>query len=126
MPEPEDLFRAGEQTFRSARLLLEARMWADAISRAYYAMVYAARALLLTQGMAPRTHRGVAQVFGREFVVPGLFPVDLAKLLTATMAFRDRADYGPREDLTEDDARRAVEGAERFLEAAKGVLRRGP
>lgn len=122
MPEPEDLLRAGEEALRSSHILLREGMWADAISRAYYAMVYAARALLLTKGMSPRTHRGVVQVFGREFVVSGRFPVDLAKLLTATMAFRDRADYGPREGLTQDDARRAMEGAERFLEAAKKIL----
>ncbi len=122
MPERDDLLRAGEQALRSSRLLLDAGMWADAIGRAYYAMVYGARAVLLTEGLAPRSHRGVAQVLGREFVLPGRFPKDLAKMLTATMAFRDRADYGPREGLTEGDARRAVEGAARFLEAAKGLI----
>ena len=46
MPESDDLMRAGEEALQSARLLVEHNLWADAISRAYYAMVYATRALL--------------------------------------------------------------------------------
>ncbi len=118
MPESDDLLRAGEEALRSARILLEHGQWADAISRAYYAMVYAARALLARRGLAPRTHRGTVHLFGKEFVSPGLFPREVADLLPATMAFRDRADYGERRDLREADARRAVEAAERFVAIA--------
>lgn len=122
LPESGELFRAGEEALGAARLLLEHGMWADAISRSYYAMVYAVRALLATKGLDPRTHRGAVHVLGREFVVPGIFPAETAKLLTAAMAFRDRADYGMRGDLTEDDARRTVEAADLFLREARRLL----
>ena len=124
MPESDDLIRAGEQALESAGLLADHALWADAISRAYYAMVYAARALLAEKGLAPRTHRGVVQLFGREFVRPGIFPKDVARLLAATMAFRDRADYGLRGDLAERDARKAVDAAREFLETARDLLKK--
>jgi len=114
LPEPDDMIRAGEEALRSAQILLSEGLWADAISRAYYTMVYAARALLASKGLAPRTHRVAIQLFVQEFVRTGLFPSGVAKLLTATMAFRDRADYGLRKDLTEEDARRAVEAGNRL------------
>ena len=124
MPESDDLMRAGEEALQSARLLVEHNLWADAISRAYYAMVYATRALLGEKGHAPKTHRGAIQLFGREFVQPGTFSPDVAKLLTTTMAFRERADYGLRGDLAEADARRTVDAAERFLNTAGDVLKK--
>lgn len=122
MSESDDLMRAGEEALASARLLVEHRLWADAISRAYYAMVYATRALLAEKGHAPKTHRGAVQLFGREFVKPGTFSPETARILTSTMAFRERADYGVRGDLAEADARKAVDGAGQFLETARGVL----
>lgn len=122
MPEPEDFLRAGEEALGSARILLEHRRWADSISRAYYAMVYAARALLTARGFAPRTHRGTIRLFGKELVRAGIFPADVARSLSAAMAFRGRADYGMRGDLSEHDARRTVEAAEEFLSVAKRAL----
>lgn len=126
MPEANELMQAGEQALRSARLLLEHGMWADAISRAYYAMVYSVRALLATKNLDSRTHRGAVHLFGREFVRPGIFSADVAKLLTAAMAFRDRADYGMRGELSQEDATRTVDAADRFLAEARRVLGRSP
>ena len=126
MPEAEDRVRAAEEALRASHLLLDNGLWSDAISRAYYAMVYAARALLATKGLEPTTHRGTVHLFGREFVRPGTFSVEVAKSLTAAMALRDRADYGMRDDLTERDARRTVEAAQEFVAAAKQALGRAP
>ena len=44
------------------------------INRAYYAMFYAALALLQDSGKIPAKHTGVISLFDTEFVVPGYFP----------------------------------------------------
>ena len=125
MPEPDQLMRAGEEALRSAKVLCDHGLWADAISRAYYAMIYTARALLASKGLSPKTHRGAVQLLGREFVGAGNFPPELVKSLSAVMAFRDRADYGAREDLTEGDARRTLDAAGAFIDAADEILHGG-
>ncbi len=125
MPESEDLLGAGEEALHAASILAANGLWADAISRAYYSMIYAARALLATKGLHPRTHRGAVHLLGQEFVRTGMFPREEAARLTAAMAFRDRADYGWRGDLEEADARRTVDAARTFLDAAKKILTSG-
>ncbi len=122
MPEANDRMRAAEEALRASRLLVDHSLWSDAISRAYYAMVYAARALLSMKGLEPATHRGAIHLFSQEFVRPGTFPAEVAKSLTAAMTLRDRADYGLRGDLTGEDARRTVEAAFDFLATAKRVM----
>ena len=47
------------EKLESARILLRTGRFDDAISRAYYAAFYAARALLLLLGVEARTHEGV-------------------------------------------------------------------
>lgn len=43
----------------------------DAVSRAYYAILHAAKAGLATKGIDAGSHRGVAAMFGKEFVKTG-------------------------------------------------------
>lgn len=43
-----------------------------AVSRAYYAMFYAATALLHSQGISRKKHSGVHSAFGQQFVKTGL------------------------------------------------------
>lgn len=57
-----------EEKLNSARLLLESGYFKDAVSRAYYCMYNAARALLLTKDISPRTHKGLIAKFGEEFI----------------------------------------------------------
>ena len=54
------------------KLLLARRLTADgyyndAVSKAYYAMFYASRALLLAVGRDPHKHTGVVSLFGEHF-----------------------------------------------------------
>ena len=58
-----------------ARFLLEGRRSPQSIvNRAYYAMFYAALALLQKIGKIPSKHIGVISLFDTEFVLTGLFP----------------------------------------------------
>ena len=58
-----ELARADE-SLRAAELLVGAGLLHDAESRLYYAVYHAAVALLLTEDLQPRSHAGVASLFG--------------------------------------------------------------
>jgi len=60
-----------EKALHSARLLAENGELEDAVSRAYYAMFHAARALLFSKGEKPKTHRGTISLFGEKIVKQG-------------------------------------------------------
>ncbi len=52
-----------DEKLDSAKLLLENGYFKDAVSRAYYCMYNAARALLLTKDISPKTHKGLIAKF---------------------------------------------------------------
>lgn len=55
----------------AAKKLWEELLFAESISRSYYAMFYAAKALLLMDGIDVSKHSAVAAAFGREYVKTG-------------------------------------------------------
>jgi len=77
--EFEDYLQKAHEKLKAAEILLGNGFYEDAISRAYYAMFYAARALLSTKNIYPKIHRGTVQKFGLEFVSKGLIEGVLCK-----------------------------------------------
>ena len=51
----------------AAKKLLEESLFAESIPRSYYAMFYAAKALLLLDGIDVSKHSAVTAAFGREY-----------------------------------------------------------
>lgn len=102
----------------TAERLLAAGDWDDAISRAYYAAYPAAQALLLTVGLAPRSHEATLSLFGLHFVKAGLLDASHARALRAIKEDRENGDDAEVAFFAADDARRSVEDARRFVDAA--------
>ena len=122
---PEEVARhieLAEEELSSAKLLLQNSKLRDAISRAYYSMFHAARALLLMKGLNPRKHSGVIRMFGLHFVDEGFLGRVYAKYLTSAFSLRSKADYDVYYEPTEEEAEAVVENAERFLERIKTAL----
>ena len=75
----------------AARLLADASLYNDALSRLYYALFHTLVALLLTEGIEPRRHRGLPHLLGTHFSSV-LGAADIA-LVTRAASYRDLADY---------------------------------
>jgi len=103
------------QKLAVAKRLFEDGFYADAVSRAYYAMFYAARALLSEKSVYPKTHRGVISQFGLKFVKEGKFEKEIFDLFTRAQEDREEADYGLFSEIVEKEAKKIIEGAEKFL-----------
>ena len=101
---------------RTARAALAAGSPSSAISLAYYAMLYAARAALSEEDRNARTHSGTWQLFRDTFVDTGRFDGDLAAEAQATQPLREGADYDAR-NISADEAERVCALAERFVSA---------
>jgi Uncharacterized conserved protein related to C-terminal domain of eukaryotic chaperone, SACSIN len=102
-----------------AKSLLENGFYSDAVSRAYYAMFYAARALLSEQNIYPKTHHGVISQFGLKFVKGGQFEKEIFDLFARAQEDREEADYGLLAEIEEEEAKKILEGAEQFLKACR-------
>lgn len=117
-----------ERSLRSARNLLDDGDHDFAISRAYYAMFYAATAALLSHGVKRSKHSGVIAAFGTYLVKPGRLTPECQRMLQAAFQDRSEGDYAgvfpPREavELRLQEGRVFVGTVAAFLRGAGHVV----
>ena len=115
------LKRAGE-SIEAARVLCERGLFGFSVSRAYYAMFYIAEALLLTKDLAFSKHGAVIAAFGEHFTKTHLFDPRFHQHLIEAFGKRQIGDYALQEEIEPDDAKRQIERATGFLQAAREWL----
>ena len=114
--------REARETLEEAHLLAQASRWRGALNRVYYAMFYAAQALLATKQLASSRHSGVIALFHREFVRSELFEKTHARYLDIAFNLRNKSDY---QDFLSPDAEQVQElltAAESFLVEAERLV----
>jgi uncharacterized protein (UPF0332 family) len=120
-PRSEEFMREARERLEAARALIARGIFGAAVSEAYYAALYAARAALSERDRNARTHRGTWNLFREEFVADGSFDADLAAAAVAMQETREGADYDA-ETVSREDADRLLAVAERFVEAVAALI----
>ena len=115
----------GDDALRAASALVELGLPNDAVSRAYYAAFHYARALLLVEGLEPKTHRGVVSLLLERYENAGRLEPGAVSILARLQTFRGLADYDATERLSQDRAEAEVAAARLFVEKAKALLASG-
>jgi uncharacterized protein len=115
-PRSSELLARARQGVSAAQALVAGDHAAAAVSTAYYAMLYAARAALSERDRSARTHAGVWAAFREEYVVTGAFDEKLARDAQRAQARREASDYAA-ESFELSEARQIVASAERFVAA---------
>lgn len=121
-PEQEALLEKAEDSLRAARLLAGEKLFGFAVSRAYYAMFYAAEALLIGEGLAYSKHAATISAFGKHFAKTGKLPSELHRHLIEAQQLRNVGDYDIGPGVSSDDCSEQIERAEAFLSAARGWM----
>jgi uncharacterized protein (UPF0332 family) len=111
------------QHLKSARDLLAQQDLADSVSRSYYGIFQAARALLALEGLDSRKHSGIVALFNRHFVKTGRFEKRFGTLLKTARQARERADYGDLVEFAEADAESQLREAEEFVRVVEDFTR---
>ncbi len=122
--EPADLhIKKAEKKLKSARHSFEGEFYEDAISRAYYAMYHAAKAILGSKEIYPRTHAGVISMFGLHLVNTGFVEDLYGRAIARAEESREDADYDIYFEPTRDEAEEVIKDAGEFLERIEKALR---
>ena len=79
--EQLELLEQARDTLDAAKLLIENGHPRDAVSRAYYSMIYVAEAFLGETSDSIRSHKGVILAFGRDVANAGTVPVEFHRKL---------------------------------------------
>ena len=96
--------------------------YAAATNRAYYAIFYAANALLATRKLERSKHSGVIAGFRQHFVKTGVIDAEFSRIYGEALEQRNAADYSLIV-LEQSTANRCIEGAERFVRHIEQTLR---
>ncbi len=103
---------------------LEGGFQGIAVNRAYYAVFYAANALLATMGLARGKHSGTVSAFRQYFVKPGLIEPEYSDIYGSLMDDRHVSDYDMDATIEPERAESDVQNARRFIARIEAHLRR--
>lgn len=112
---------AGER-LSAAKYLFEGEFFNDAVSRAYYSMFYAAKALLALKDIYPKAHKGVVSKFGLEFVKEGFIEDIYGRAFVHAKDRREAAEYDIEKRISREEAESIIDDADRFLERMKRAI----
>lgn len=114
---------SAREMLRDAQLLKEnGGSPVSIVNRAYYAIFYAALALLVTVDVEPRKHAGVLARFDELFVRPGSISKEMSKIIHHAFDMRQAGDYQKSKVITEDQAVEVLKSAEDFVKAIEEKL----
>ncbi|MBI4811249.1 MAG: HEPN domain-containing protein [Ignavibacteriales bacterium] len=98
----EELDRAAT-ALASADTLIQNGYYNDAVSRLYYSLFHAVKALLLSEGLEPKTHEGTLTLFSKYFIKTNVFTPQDSHIFSRLMKYREEADYNPSYIFTRKD-----------------------
>jgi uncharacterized protein (UPF0332 family) len=117
--------RQSELAMKAARLLRDAGLFNDALSRLYYALHHMTVALLLTEGIEPRRHRAISSLLSAHFLPSGTLTAEDVAIVSRTQGYRDLADYERAWEATPAIADEAFAAVEPLIARIREVLDRG-
>jgi hypothetical protein len=116
----EDELASATEALGEAEILFREVKLRGAISRGYYSLFHAVRALLFSRGLEARTHDGVETLFHLHFIRANDVTPEWGVLFARLQGYRERADYGPALVLSPTEVREELDRVARFLELVRG------
>lgn len=120
--EIHKLIEKFEHAFEVAEKLLQDEYPADAASKVYFCFLYAAQALLKSEGIEVTKHSAVESAFGFHFAKTGKIDPSFHKMLLNSRKIREISDYGIDEDVSLEQASLKLNEAKLFLSQIKKIL----
>ena len=106
-----------QKSLKSAKKLFEERLLEDAISRSYYAVLHAAKAVLLSENVTVTSHDAVKRLFGMHMIKTGKIETKYSKILSEEQDERYLADYDVAFSPEQERVEKRIIDAEDFQNA---------
>ena len=115
-------FARALKALQAAKLLQAEGLFEDAVSRAYYAVMHAAKAALLVHDRIAESHAAIRRYFGSMLVRTGRIEKEWAGILAREQDRRIAADYNANLLMDAESSLHLVEDADRFVERIRKYL----
>lgn len=115
-------WRRAREALDAAEALTRGGYFADAISRAYYATLHAAKAALYVHGVTAETHAAVRRMFGLHLIQTRQIEAEWSAYLVEGLDDRLAADYDAEASFSRKDAKHECRQSRRFLSRIRRYL----
>jgi uncharacterized protein len=115
--------KRASDTLADAKLLADNGSWISSINRLYYACFYAVSALLFSQSIEAKTHKGVRIKFMGEFIKTGKFDKDFGKLYSDLFDWRQEGDYSDFVQFDKELTLPLIQKSEIFITIIESFLK---
>lgn len=112
----ESYRQRAREDLRAAEEMLASRFHLAAISRAYYALFYAATAILLEEGIVVHRHKQLGIEFRKHFIKTKKLPKKYSEILEELFQARQTADYDAIPEISETRVKELLEEAKDFVQ----------
>ena len=108
-------WRRATESLAAAELLTRERHYADAVSRAYYAILHVVKAALHVRDVTAESHAAVRRMFSHHLVRTGDIEPEWSAYLAEGLDDRLAADYDATHPFSGRDARTECDRSRAFL-----------
>jgi uncharacterized protein (UPF0332 family) len=120
--EVQSLLGKADHALEVAESLYKQGFPQDAASRLYYAMFYAAQALLKSEGIEVVKHSAVESALGYHFAKTGKIDPKYHRMLINARKVREIIDYDIQEETIEPAATLKLEDGKEFVAVMKAMI----
>jgi uncharacterized protein (UPF0332 family) len=106
----------------ATEVLAGAGLFDRAASQLYYAVFHMVRALLYTEGLEPKTHKGTQQLLHVHFVKPGLLDKVYLNAFAELQREREESDYMAVPMISKEEYRELRQVGDNLHEALRKLL----
>jgi uncharacterized protein (UPF0332 family) len=114
--------QSAQDELKGAQHNLDGGFYGIAVSREYYAFLYAANGLLLTKDITRTMHSAVLSAFREHFVKPGLIEVTFSDTFGEAFELRKVADYDMLIAASQEQAETLLNNAREFVDRVTDYL----
>lgn len=120
--EVQRLLEKADHALEVAKVLEQQGFIQDASSKIYYAMFYAAQALLKAENIEVVKHSAVESALGYHFAKTGRIDPKYHRLLINARKIREIVDYDIQEEMIDQTAVLKIEDGREFVSVVKGII----
>ncbi len=120
--EVAKLLERADKALAVTKTLIDNGHFGDSMSKAYYAMFYAASAALIQNDVIRHKHSATISAIGQYFVKSGKLKAEFHQMLISAFEDREMADYNVAWNASADEANERYLSACVFVKAIKKVI----
>ena len=112
-----------KEKLHSAIVLRDNGLYKDSISRSYYAIFSALKAIIAQDGVDFSKHTGCIGYFQQNYVKTGIIEKEYSKIVTSAFQIRNQSDYEDMFIASKNDADIQIEAAKKFIGKTEEILK---